>query len=255
MKRTRFIPHFRWSAALLLGTAIFLSCTDMAMAAEPGVRSGPQKETMFSLLKKGGPVMIPIGIASIIALALGIERHLSLSRNRILPDGFLKGLATAWDEDPTGLKAEQYCDESKGAAGHVFKAGIQWRNEGYQAVSKAIEDAGAREADKITRSLRPLPVIASVCPLLGLLGSVFGMIESFQATAHSSGAAKMGDLANGIFEALIATAAGLTVAIPVVILFHWLASRADRAIDYIDDVGTEFILKHARLAVPTPTKP
>lgn len=254
MKRTRFIPNSRWSAALLLGTAIYLSCTSMVMAAEPGARSGLQKETMFSLLKKGGPVMIPIGIASIIAMALGIERHISLSRNRILPDGFLKGLATAWDEDPTGLKAEQYCDESKGAAGHVFKAGIQWRNEGYQAVSKAIEDAGAREADKITRSLRPLPVIASVCPLLGLLGSVFGMIESFQATAQSSGAAKMGDLANGIFEALIATAAGLTVAIPVVILFHWLASRADRAIDHIDEVGTEFILKHARLTAPTPIK-
>lgn len=231
---------------LFLGGSIFLVCTSMAMAADAGDGAGTDKETMFGLIKKGGSVMLPLGIASILALALGIERFISLDRRRILPDGFLNGLAAAWDQDPTGQLAEQYCDKSEGAAGHVFKAGMQWRHEGHQAVSKAIEDAGAREADKITRSLRPLSVIAGVCPLLGLLGTVYGMIDAFQKTADSGGAAKTADLANGIYQALVSTAAGLTIAIPVMLLFQWLSTRAARAVDHIDEVGTEFVVKHAR---------
>lgn len=245
--QSQFLKIRRWSAALLLSASVFLICHSVAHAADAKAGAGKEKETMFSLVKKGGPVMWPLGIGSIIALALGIERYISLSRNRILPEGFLKDLAAAWDADPTGKKAEEFCDESKGAAGHVFKAGIKWRHEGYQAVSKAIEDAGAREADKITRSLRPLSIIASVSPLLGLLGTVYGMIEAFQKTAESGGAAKPADLANGIYEALVSTAAGLTIAIPVLLLFQWLSTRADRAVDYIDEVGTEFVVSHARL--------
>lgn len=244
----------RQRMTLFLSASLVMALTAIAHAAEAGAGAGVDKETMFSLVKKGGPVMIPLAIGSIIALALGIERFISLQKERVVPDDFLKGLGEAWDRDPTGAAAEEFCDKSGGAAGHVFKAGIQWRHEGYQAVSKAIEDAGAREAEKIIRSLRPLSLIASVSPLLGLLGTIYGMIDSFQATAESGGAAKTSDLATGIYEALVSTAAGLTIAIPVLLLFQWLSTRADRAIDHIDEVGTEFVVKHARLT-PAPEKP
>jgi len=190
--------------------------------------------------------MIPLGLASIIALAIAIERFISLRRDRILPDGFLNGLGQAWDSDSSGQTAEQYCEQTSGAAGHVFKAGIQWRDSGYQAVAKAIEDAGIREADKMKRSLRGLSIIAAVCPLLGLLGTVYGMIDAFQRTSSSGGAAKTADLATGIYEALVTTAAGLTIAIPAMLLYQFLQSKVDGLIDHIDEVGTEFIVKHAR---------
>lgn len=244
----------RQRMTLFLSASLLMAFTAIAHAAGAGAASKVDKETMFSLFKKGGPVMIPLVIGSIVALGLGIERFISLRKERLLPGDFLKGLGEAWDRDPTGQAAEEFCDKSGGAAGHVLKAGIQWRHEGYQAVSKAIEDAGAREADKITRSLRPLSIIASVSPLLGLLGTIYGMIDSFQATAESGGAAKTSDLATGIYEALVSTAAGLTIAIPVLLLFQWLSTRADRAIDHIDEVGTEFVVKHARLT-PAPAKP
>ena len=157
----------------------------------------------------------------------------------------MEGLGQALNSDASGNTAEKYCDDSLGSCGHIFKAGIQWRNEGYQAVSKAIEDVSAKEADKMKRSLRPLSVIAGVCPLLGLLGTVYGMIDAFQKTADSGGAAKTADLANGIYQALVSTAAGLTIAIPVLLLFQWLSTRADKVIDHIDEVGTEFIVTHA----------
>lgn len=244
---TNHLSNQRWKAVLATAFACLLAITT-AIAAEAGEGAGEEQETMFTLIKKGGPVMIPLGIASIVALAIALERFISLRRERILPDGFLDGLGKAWDADPSGRSAEQFCDESAGAAGHVFKAGIQWRDDGYQAVGKAIEDAGAREADKMKRSLRGLSVIAAVSPLLGLLGTVYGMIDAFQRTSSSGGAAKTADLATGIYEALVTTAAGLTIAIPVMLLYQFLSARVDGLIDHIDEVGTEFVARHARLA-------
>lgn len=240
----------RWRAVFAIVLALTAALTASVFAAEAGADAGLEKETMFTLIKKGGPVMIPLGIASVLALAIGLERFISLRREKILPEGFLQGLGEAWDSDPSGEAAERFCDESQGAAGHVFKAGIQWRDAGYQAVGKAIEDAGIREADKMKRSLRGLSVIAAVCPLLGLLGTVYGMIDAFQRTSSSGGAAKTADLATGIYEALVTTATGLTIAIPVMLLYQYLSARVDGLVDYIDEVGTEFIAKHARLSNP-----
>lgn len=223
-----------------------LGCASAAMGAEAGEGAGIERETFLDLIKKGGPVMYPLGLASILALALTFERLISLRRDRIIPEGFLKGLGEAWDGDPSGEDAEKYCEQSNGAAAHVFHAGIQWRNEGYQAVSKALEDAGAREAQKMKRSLRGLKVVVAVAPLLGLLGTVYGMIDAFQRTSSSGGAAKTADLATGIYEALVTTATGLTIAVPVLLIYHYLASRVDKLVDYLDETGTDFIVKHAR---------
>ena len=247
---TNYNTTHTWKTVLGVTFLFLLSCTTTLLAAEAGADAGETKETMWSLIKKGGPIMIPLGLASIIALALGLERFISLRREKILPDGFLKGLGQAWDSDPSGRTAEQFCDQSPGAAGHVFKAGIQWRDSGHEAVAKAVEDSAIREADKMKRSLRGLSIIAAVCPLLGLLGTVYGMIDAFQRTSSSGGAAKTADLATGIYEALVTTASGLTIAIPAMLLYQFLLSRVDGLIDHIDEVGTEFITKHARLAGP-----
>ena len=243
---TNYTTNQSWKKALGIAALFLMALTTSLLAAEAGADSGVEKETMFSLIKKGGPIMIPLGIASIIALALALERFISLRRDRVLPDGFLSGLGNAWDSDPSGQTAQQYCEQSTGSAGHVFKAGLQWRDSGHEAVAKAIEDAGIREADKLKRSLRGLSIIAAVSPLLGLLGTVYGMIDAFQRTSQSGGAAKTADLATGIYEALVTTAAGLTIAIPTLLLYQFLQSRVDKIIDHIDEVGTDFIVNHAR---------
>ncbi|MFP6900234.1 MAG: MotA/TolQ/ExbB proton channel family protein [Opitutales bacterium] len=252
------ISSMRWVRALSVAAFIFLVFTSLAMAQ--GASAAPDDDnTMFGLIKKGGPVMIPLGIASVLALALGIERFISLKKERVLPEGFISEFGEAWASDPSGEAAEAVCDDSTGTCAHVFKAGIQWRSQGHEAIGKAIEDAGSREAEKMKRSVRPLSVIAGVCPLLGLLGTVYGMIDAFQKTADAGGAAKTSELADGIYQALISTAAGLTIAIPVLLLFQWLSTRADRAIDHLDEAGTYFVAQHALsakkpAAKPTPAK-
>lgn len=233
----------RWQTAGILAVmalALF-SFPAQAWADEVGDDAGVEKETMFSLIEKGGLIMYPLALGSILALALGLERFIALRKERVLPDGFMPGLMKAWNADPTGKEAVNYCDESGGASGHIFKAGIRRAKLGPEAFEKAIEDAGSREADKMKRSLRPLSVIATVSPLLGLLGTVYGMIDAFQTTSASGGTAKTAMLATGIYEALVTTAAGLTIAIPVLLLYQFLLSRVDTMIDEIDEAGNEFI--------------
>ena len=210
-------------------------------AAEAGDASGVEQETVLTLIKKGGPIMIPLGIASILALAIGIERFISQSRDRVMPPSFLDDLSSAWKGDPSGKEAVEYCEQSEGGVGHIFKAGILRLKMGHEAVAKAIEDVGTREADRMKRSLRPLRNIAMVAPLLGLLGTVYGMIDAFQKTSQSGGTASTAMLATGIYEALVTTAAGLTIAIPVLLLYQYLLGRVDRLIDDIDEACSDFV--------------
>jgi biopolymer transport protein ExbB len=233
------------TAGILVVMALALfSFAPFALADEVGDDAGVEKETMFSLLQKGGPLMYPLGLGSILALALGLERFIALSKGRVLPHGFTDNLVNAWKSDPTGKQALAYCEKVGGAVGHIFRAGIRRVKMGHDAVEKAIEDAGSREADKMKRSLKPLSIIATISPLLGLLGTVYGMIDAFQKTSASGGTAKTAMLATGIYEALVTTAAGLTIAIPVLILYQFLLGRADKLIDEIDEAGTEFFFSY-----------
>jgi biopolymer transport protein ExbB len=237
--------HPRPKSMLLMSllAGLFVVTAVMAqVAAEPAADGPPERESMFSLMRKGGPVMVPLGIASIVALALAIERLLSLRQIKVIPTGFILGLREQITLDPGGAGEHgiHFCEREDGAVGRIFKAGLLKLHKGEDAVEKAIEDAGGREVDKMKRSLRGLSVIATVSPLLGLLGTVYGMIGAFQ-TATSVGMGKADVLAKGIYEALVTTAAGLTIAIPVLLIFQYLNSRVDSLVDEIDEMGIEFM--------------
>jgi len=226
-----------------LMTALFLVTAVMGqVAGEEGEGAEPARESMFSLLRKGGPVMVPLGVASVVALALAIERLLSLRQTRVIPTGFILGLREQMTLDPSQGQERgiHYCERHDGAVGRIFRAGILKVAKGEESVEKAIYDAGSREVDKMKRSLRGLAVIASVSPLLGLLGTVYGMISAFQ-TATAVGMGKADVLAKGIYEALVTTATGLTIAIPTLLVYQYLNSRVDALVDEIDEMGIDFM--------------
>lgn len=209
--------------------------------------SEASRESLFSLLKKGGPVMIPLAIGSVLALALAIERFISLRRNRFIPEGFMETLVAKWGPNADEEASLAYCDEVGGAVGHIFKSGILSMEEGPTAVEKSIEDAGCREANILKRSLRGVSVIATLSPLLGLLGTVYGMISAFQAST-GAGMGKADVLARGIYEALVTTAAGLTIAIPVLIVYQILNTKVDKIVDELDQMGIDFMRSCIRRA-------
>jgi biopolymer transport protein ExbB len=172
---------------------------------------------------------------------MSVERLLSLRRSRIIPPGFIAGLKEKLGSPGADVQsALEYCSGTNSPVGRIFRAGILSLPRGEAFVEKAIEDQGANETDKLKRSLRWLGIIASISPLLGLLGTVYGMINAFESSTMMAGG-KAEFLARGIYEALVTTAAGLTIAIPVLIMFQYLSSRIDSIVDDIDEMGVEFL--------------
>jgi len=202
--------------------------------------AGPGPASLFSLILKGGYVMIPLGLCSVLALAVAVERFISLKRDKILPPEFVAGIKSTLAGTDDVDKAVAYCEDRPSPISNIFRAGISRIRQGAASIEKAIEDAGSREVDKLKRSLRPLSVIATVAPLLGLLGTVYGMISAFQS-ASAMGVGKADRLATGIYEALVTTAAGLTLAIPVLVVYQILCSRVDKLVDHMDDEAIEFL--------------
>lgn len=195
-------------------------------------------DSALGIIAKGGIMMIPIGICSIVALAVAVERFLSLRRKAVLPPGCVEEFKTVLRAGPA--EANGYCDRHPGPLATIFRAGLTRWTEGRAAVEKIMEESGARLVSRMKRRLRPLSAIATVAPLLGLLGTVYGMILAFRAAA-SAGVGKGDQLASGIYEALVTTAAGLTLAVPVLIVYQILSGRVDALVDEIDERATEIL--------------
>ena len=200
-------------------------------------------ESVWDFVVKGGVMMIPIGICSIIAFAVVVERLVTLRRARVIPKSFMPGLTEALGNgDDDAARAMDYCREDGSAVANVFAAGIRRLGGPIDVIERHIQDAGQREAFKLRKYLRVLSLIAAVTPLMGLLGTIFGMISAFQTVAVSGDAlGKTELLAEGIYEAMITTAAGLIVAIPVLICYHWLAAKIQKLVMDIDEMSVEFV--------------
>lgn len=210
-----------------------------------------QVQSVWDFIVKGGPVMIPIIACSLLALTLIVERLVSLRRVNIIPPAFLPGLKLALQEgeNPRG-RALEYCRAHPSPVSRIFQAGIKKLGQPLDTVEKYIQEAGERESIQLRKHMRLLSVIGGVSPLLGLLGTITGLISAFQTVATSGDAlGKTELLAAGIYEAMITTAAGLLVAIPVLLVFHWLSGRIDQRVSEVDaltvDFLEEFIIPHA----------
>ena len=226
---------------LAVAIAVTLLAGGTAQAASASAATPQSHETLWSLALKGGVVMYPLGLCSLLALGISIERAVSLRRKKIIPEGFLAGVKEKLQGRPDDIAAAvALCDSSNSPAGNVLKGGLVNIGRGDDLVEKGIEDAGAREAERMKGSLRGLGMIISISPLLGLLGTVYGMIAAFE-TSTQVGSGKADLLARGIYEALVTTAAGLTIAIPAVVIHHFLSTRIDARIDEFEEMGIEFL--------------
>lgn len=220
-----------------------------AAVAQSAPDSGAGFQSVWDFVVKGGPMMIPIGLCSLVALAVIVERRISLRRKLIIPPDFLSGLDAALKvgDDGDRSAALAYCKANGSPIARVFAAGIKRLDEPVERREKHIQEAGEREVLGLRKFTRLLSVIASVAPLMGLLGTMFGMIRAFETVATSGEALGRTEvLAKGIYEALITTAAGLLLAIPVLMTYHWIAARIERlvadmdqmTVDFFEDLGT-----------------
>ena len=200
---------------------------------------------LWNLAVQGGVFMIPIALCSIVVVAFAIERRTGLRKGRIIPRGLLVSLQKL-NQQGNGIDprlAYDECQKFRSPLGRVIQTAILKVGRPQAELEKAVEDAVAREADEMAQNIRPINVTASIAPLLGLLGTVQGMILAFMviSTTAATGAAKGAELAQGIYTALVTTFAGLTVAIPAIIVANMLEGRIERLLRGMEDVFNEIL--------------
>jgi biopolymer transport protein ExbB len=198
---------------------------------------------MWEVIQKGGPVMYPIVFCSIFSLAVVLERIYHLYRAKIDTREFMDQIANILRRERI-KEAIQMCDATPGPIAHILKAGILKHDRSRQEIKEAIEDAALHEIPRLEKNLGILATVAHIAPLLGLLGTVTGMVRCFQVVQDKSASlnpVNPGDLAGGIWEALLTTVAGLVVAIPTFVAYNYLVSRVDGFVLDMERSATELI--------------
>lgn len=200
----------------------------------------PFTERMLNIFWEGGVLMFPIMACSIVALAITIERFWTLRRATIDTREFMDAMRTVLRQNRV-QEAIAICDETDAPVARIMKAGILKHNRSKEDIREAIEDAGHLEIPRLERYMSALATCANIAPLLGLLGTVQGMIKAFAQIQHKQGQVNPSDLAEGIGNALITTAAGLTVAIPTLVVYNYFVTRVENMILEMEISSSELV--------------
>src|SRR6187399_1967165 len=169
--------------------------------------------TLPSMLANGGMMLWLILLVSAVAVAVFTERYLHCHRAQINSTEFLNGVRTVLKRDNV-VEALSICDATPGPVARLVKTAIMNRDQGRERVRESLEEAGLAEVPRLEEKLNLLATIAQLAPLLGLLGTVLGFIDTFSLMKDAGLHAHVSDLSNGIWKALVCAAAGLAVAIP-----------------------------------------
>lgn len=222
---------------MMLSTLVAVSSSSQAVAPV-------HLTSIYEMLLRGGPVMIPLGLCSVLSLALIFDRVLRM-RGAILGGRAFSQTLVAAARHGGPSQALDLARASPTVLGSIFSPVFKRWQESRSNLEKAVEDSGSRELRGLIASLRPLTVITVSAPLLGLLGTVIGIIIAFRDIALSNAMGKPEALATGIAQALVCTASGLAIAIPTQATYYWLRSRIDRFWKLVEETGEQIFDVHA----------
>jgi biopolymer transport protein ExbB len=212
-------------------------------AAVTAAKTTVSSKSLLAVLRSGGLLMIPLGICSVVLLVFVFERLISLRRSRVIPTPLVtRILDQIRDRQLDKEQAIHLCEENPYPVCEVLCEGLRKWGRSSVEVEQAILDSGERVSNELKRNLRVINGVATVTPLLGLLGTVLGMIQAFDAISLIT---PDGDpkilIASGISEALLTTAAGLSIAIPALIAHLHFSSCVDRRVVEIDAIGLQLV--------------
>ncbi len=199
-------------------------------------------QSSINLISKGGFIMVPIFICSIIALTIIIERLYYFKKIQENPETMFENLKQLL-QDGEHPKALELCKNSLGPVGRLMEAGIHNTKTPTWKLEEKLSVTAQEELNKAGKNIRALEVIATISPLMGLLGTVIGMVRAFNKVAEYSGQVDPSLLAGGIWEALLTTAAGLSVAIPAVVMLHFF-DRKNEKISFLLSKFSQLLIHH-----------
>lgn len=213
------------------------SLTLPATQAEPGT----SLQSLYDMVINGGPIMVPIGLCSVVAVTFTVERFVRLASSKLGSRKFGENLVEVVREGGVGAGLD-VCDDRPNSLSRILSEALKRHGNNSEAeLDRVVEDAGAREVSRLSANLRPLAVVAVLSPLLGLLGTVWGMIQAFGKLASAESLGKPELLASGISQALITTAAGLAIAIPTQAMYFFFKGRIDRFVRMTEDCYMELL--------------
>lgn len=192
------------------------------------------------LLSQGGLVFYLILLTSAVAVVVFIERFLYCHRAQINSTEFLNGVRTVLKRNNV-VEALSICEATPGPVARLVRTAILNRDNGRERIREALEEAGLAEVPRLEEKLNLLATIAQLAPLLGLLGTVLGFIQTFMAMEQEGLYANLGQLSEGIWKALICAAAGLAVAIPAHAGYNYLVSRVNSIVLDMERAATEIV--------------
>ena len=229
--------------------ALVLCVVAVAVGTEKGDPPPPVPEpergsiigkNLWETFLAGGILMWPILATSIIGMAFIFERAISLRQGRVVPPGVWRGVVDT-ARSAGVAEAQRLCAQRPSALTRVLAAGLAVADRSREEVETAMQEAGEREQWAMDRFNRPLNIITNVAPLLGLLGTVQGMIMAFDVVAQKGAMGDPRQLAAGVATALLTTFAGLVVAIPCYCFYHYYRDKTDRMIVQIEDAASHLL--------------
>ncbi|TET39098.1 MAG: MotA/TolQ/ExbB proton channel family protein [Planctomycetota bacterium] len=228
---------FRTKTILVLGIFALLMCCGVAYAAD---KSGKTAISLFDTIKNGGIIGFFIILLSVASLALTIEHAITIRRDALVPPELLGHLESLF-EDEEYEEAMTLCESTPNFLTNVIAAGLPKIGQGYEAIEAAMQEAGENEAVKLNQKISYLSLIANIAPMMGLFGTVIGMIMAFNVIARSEAAPSPAKLAGGISVALVTTALGLFVAIPTMCFYFFFRNRVMRVVMEVATISEELM--------------
>jgi biopolymer transport protein ExbB len=195
-------------------------------------------------LERGGPIMVPLILCSIIVLAIVIERAFSLRKKKVLVPEIISVIETIKKPEDIHL-AISICQKNEGAFANIIQLGLENKDLPSEELKELISDQGRQEARSFEKGLGVIETIAGIAPLLGLLGTVTGMIKVFTVISEQ-GLGQTQALSGGISEALITTVVGLSIGIPSLVLYNYFTEKAENLIMDIEKFTSKLLRKLSR---------
>jgi biopolymer transport protein ExbB len=250
------IPNRRLGLVALFALAVLAIVDVSQLTAEPsGVAAGPTAvetattaaapisyKNLFDILRDGGLMMAPLFACSFVTLVFLFERAISLRRGRVIPRPFVKRFLHQIREGKVDRdQALELCQENGSPIAEVFASAVRKWGRPSVELEQTVIDAGERASSGLRRYIRVFNGVSTISPLMGLLGTVFGMIRLFNAISTADAMGRTELLAAGISEAMLTTAAGLLIAIPALCIYLYFLGRVERLLSDIDRLAQDLV--------------
>ena len=194
---------------------------------------------MYDILLRGGPLVVPIGICSLLALTVFLERLWVLRRTRVIPEAFVNRIHEMINERRVS-DALLLCEENKNPMANIMEAALRNAEKERSDIKEMVEEVGKHEGAQLEQYIEVIGTCAAISPLMGLLGTVTGMMDVFQQV-EQVGLGDPSAFASGIWQALITTAIGLSVAIPAFIFYKYLLGKVDSLLIEMEEKSLRLI--------------